>query len=443
MKEHIYFLGIGGIGMSALARYHLHIGNKVSGYDRYRSELCEKLESEGMDIHYEDRPDELATDIDRVVYTPAVPSSLGEFQELKSREIPFEKRALELGRISNRGISMAVAGTHGKTSITGILSHLMANSSKGCQAFLGGISKNFNSNVHFSGSDHFVLEADEYDRSFLQLTPNYLLISSVEADHLDIYGTDKQIRQSFLDLTSRVKTGGEILLREGVLPEVSAHRYSLVGGTAFYGENMSIEEGCFVFDLVHPKGVIRGIRFAYPGRHNLENAVGASGMALMAGVSEEDLKIGLESFFGMERRFDLQHSSESTIYIDDYAHHPTEISTTLRSIRELYPQRKMSVIFQPHLYSRTRDFAMGFGESLSLADEVFLVDIYPAREAPIAGVSSQLILENLSIGQKKLVDKTEFLEYLKSSPPELLVSMGAGDISEWVEPITKTLQSLD
>ncbi|HAS35627.1 MAG TPA: UDP-N-acetylmuramate--L-alanine ligase [Flavobacteriales bacterium] len=446
MKEHIYFLGIGGIGMSALARYHLHIGNKVSGYDRYRSSLCKSLEDEGMHIHYEDRSADLPQDLDRVVYTPAIPANLGEFQILEKSSTPMSKRAKELGHISNKGISMAVAGTHGKTSISCILAHLMAQSSFDCQAFLGGISKNFKSNVHFSSSKHYVLEADEYDRSFLQLEPNFLLISSIDADHLDIYGSSEEIQKGFSVLTQRLRPGGHLLLNEKIDPQLlteSKHFSYGLEDADFSAENIALTDGEFVFDLKHPEGKIEHLKLSYPGRHNLENAVGACAMALLAGVSGNEIREALGSFKGIERRFDLQLATDSCVYIDDYAHHPTEIETSLRSIRELYPNRKMEVLFQPHLYSRTRDFATEFGKALSEADAVFITDIYPAREAPLEGISSQLILEKVSASQKKLVDKDEFLEYLKSAQPELLVSMGAGDVSEWVEPITNCLQELD
>nr|AOE12574.1 UDP-N-acetylmuramate--alanine ligase [uncultured bacterium]CCF99918.1 UDP-N-acetylmuramate--L-alanine ligase [uncultured Flavobacteriia bacterium] len=446
MSEHIYFLGIGGIGMSALARYHAHKGNKVSGYDRYRSALCASLEQEGMQLHYEDRASALPDDIDRVVYTPAIPKSLGEFQFLEAGNIPMFKRAAELGHISNGGISMAVAGTHGKTSISCILAHLMAESSFDCQAFLGGISKNFKSNVHFSDSKHYVLEADEYDRSFLQLTPNFLLISSVDADHLDIYGNDEEIRKSFSDLIGQLKSKGNLVVNKhvklDVLGETKCATYGL-SDADFTASKITLSAGRFKFDLVHPEGTITAMSLSYPGRHNLENAIGACAMALLAGVSENELRTSLNSFSGIERRFDFQITTDSCIYIDDYAHHPTEIRAALNSIRELYPNRKLTVLFQPHLFSRTRDFAEEFGQALSEADVVFVTDIYPAREAPLAGISSQLILEKVSRSQKKLVDKDEFLEYLKSAKPELLVSMGAGDISEWVEPINKCLQIID
>ncbi len=437
--NHIYFVGIGGIGMSALARYFFATGKQVSGYDRHRSELCEALEAEGMEIHYSDSPDLIPTDIDYVVYTPAIPDSHQELQSLKNSDLPVLKRSEVLGRLVNERQSIAVAGTHGKTTISTMVAYIMSNSALGCTAFLGGISSNFDSNYHHSSDDWFVVEADEYDRSFHRLNPQHALISSIDPDHLDVYEDHTKMVRAFVEFADQSES---LLIRKDLEQHINRTHssYSITDEADYMASNIRIESGSYVFSL-RGKASIDNIELGLPGRHNVENAVAAAAICHELGIGGNIIRDSLSLFKGVQRRFDVRIKTDSLVFVDDYAHHPVEISSCLNSVKELFPNKKITAVFQPHLYTRTRDFAEEFAASLDLADELILLPIYPAREKEIEGVSSQLILDKVSISRKNILAKNEFLFYLKSTPPEVLVTLGAGDISELLYDIEKTLQS--
>ncbi|WP_423126461.1 UDP-N-acetylmuramate--L-alanine ligase [Gaoshiqia sp. Z1-71] len=450
----VYFLGIGGIGMSALARYFKHAGLQVSGYDRTETTLTKELVSEGIAIHYHDRPEWLAGQLKKeetlVVLTPAVPADLGERVFLEQQGFSIKKRSEVLGLICNQAKTCAVAGTHGKTTVSTMLAHILKTSRLDCTAFLGGISKNYQTNLLLSAkSEWMVAEADEFDRSFLRLFPDLAVITSMDADHLDIYGNHQAIIESFNAFVAQVKTGGAVVAKKG-LPihrERNTHirhfSYSLNEQADFYAENLSLADEAYRFDLVHPEGKINGIRLSYPGLMNVENAIAASSLALLAGVDETELKTALSSYQGVKRRFDLRYRSGNFILIDDYAHHPEELKATIRSVKEMFAGRWITGIFQPHLYSRTQDFADGFALELSYLDEVILLDIYPAREEPIPGVSSALIFDRLTSPYKQLIKKTELLAAAENLKPGVVLMMGAGDIDTLVGPVSQLLKEKD
>lgn len=448
--KQVYFLGIGGIGMSALARYFKHAGYEVSGYDRTETQLTRDLQSEGIDVHYDDRPDWLASHLKEdetlVVFTPAVPADLEERKFVEQNDYPLKKRSEVLGMICNKLRSCAVAGTHGKTSVTTMLAHILTTSSLGCTAFLGGISKNYQTNLLLNAdSDWVVAEADEFDRSFLKLFPNLAVITSMDADHLDIYGDHESIKESFRLFAGQVKIGGAVVAKKGLPlskdqnPEARFFTYSLNEEADFYAKNIELVDEAYQFDLVHPKGLIEGMTLNYPGLMNVENAIAASALALLAGVDSEALMLALSTYHGVRRRFDIRHRSENFILIDDYAHHPEELKATIGSVKAMFAGRKVTGIFQPHLYSRTRDFADGFARELDQLDEVILLDIYPAREKPIEGVTSNLIFEQLKNEHKKLITKQELEAEAKALEPGVILMMGAGDIDLLVEPVKNKL----
>jgi UDP-N-acetylmuramate--alanine ligase len=434
----IYFLGIGGIGMSALARYFNHNRVHVAGYDRTPSALTQQLESEGIEIHYSDEPSKIPSDVDICVFTPAVSSDLKEFEVIAARNIPMMKRSEVLGLITDSGFTIAVAGTHGKTSTTSLTAHLLKSANFAVNAFIGGISANYNSNILLADdSDLFVVEADEFDRSFLKLHPQSAVITSVDADHLDIYGDKEQLKHSFLDFSNQVSDF--LLVKESVKSEFMhphCYSYDLDSTTAdYHAANIELIDGTYHFDLVTPKSMIRNLELGIGGLHNVENAVAASALALNQGISEEFLKIGLHTFKGVQRRFEPIIISKKLIYIDDYAHHPEEIKACLTSLRKMYPNRRITAVFQPHLFTRTRDFADEFAIALALADQLLLLDIYPAREEPIAGITSQWLLDKVNLAEKKLVTKDELVQRLSDYNPQLIVTMGAGDIDRLVKEI--------
>ena len=442
MYKHIYFIGIGGIGMSAIARYYNTKGFKVSGYDKTPSPLTEALESEGIEIHYEDNIDFVPKSVEDtlVVYTPAIPKDMGELVYVQEQGYRVIKRSRMLGEITRGQRCMAVAGTHGKTTTSTLTSHLFTASGAGCSAFLGGISKNYDNNLLIHENDVVVVEADEFDRSFLQLFPEVAVITSMDADHLDIYGDEAHIREAFKAFAGQVS--GTVIAKYGldITPDdtkAQIKTYSFGNPQAdFYAAAL---EQAGHFDLHYPGGVIKDCVVGIPGWVNIENGVAAAAIALTYGIDPQEIKKALASFSGVKRRFDLQVKNDRHIYIDDYAHHPEEISAALSSIRKAYPGRKLTAAFQPHLYTRTRDFADEFAQALSSVDKLILLEIYPAREEPIPGVTSEIIFKNVTAPEKVLLRRDEFMKYMENEEVELFVTLGAGDIDRFVGPIAQLL----
>ncbi|MGE4586883.1 MAG: UDP-N-acetylmuramate--L-alanine ligase [Mangrovibacterium sp.] len=452
--KQVYFLGIGGIGMSALARWFHQAGFSVSGYDRTESSLTRTLVAEGIDIHYEDLPGLVEKKLNvretLVVCTPAVPAGLGELVWLKQNGFSVRKRSEVLGLICSRYHTCAVAGTHGKTTVSTMLAHMLQSSGIGCTAFLGGISKNYGSNLLVSPSSPWaVAEADEFDRSFLQLTPALAVITSMDADHLDIYGNYRAVQEAFQAFACRLKPEGSLVWKKGLpmnrerLPIRRTYTYALKGPADFYAEGLRLENEAYCFDLRCPGVRIREVRMSYPGLHNVENAVAAASLAWLAGVKSEVIRRALAGYRGVKRRFDIRYRSRNFLLIDDYAHHPEELKATIGAVRSMFPGRKVTGIFQPHLYSRTRDFAVEFAAQLSRLDRLLLLDIYPAREKPLPGISSALILEKVEHGQKQLVGKKELAEAVGRLNPGVILMMGAGDIENLVQPVSEQLKRMD
>jgi UDP-N-acetylmuramate--alanine ligase len=438
----VYFLGIGGIGMSALARYFKFIGKEVAGYDKTRTPLTTELENLGMTVHYEDTAD-LIPEVFRsvegtlVVYTPAIPSEHGEWHYFKANGFIIKKRAEVLGIITRDTFCFAVAGTHGKTTTSCILAHLLKETGTPLTAFLGGISEDFNSNFLLEGSSFSVVEADEFDRSFLQLSPDVACITSMDADHLDIYGDSAALEESFREFAKRLKPNGKLFVRNG-LP-LKGITYGIEDNADYCIRNIRIEHGTYIFDLGTPETTLEGVRFNKPGRHNLLNGLVAFAMAIQAGPPLDRLVEALGSFKGVQRRFSYKIREEALVFIDDYAHHPAEISAVYEAIEEMHPNKKVLVVFQPHLFSRTRDFGAEFAKSLSRFDSILLLDIYPAREKPIPGITSQWLLELIDNPAKKLVQKETLLAEIKRQDPQVLVTLGAGDIGLEVETLKRAL----
>lgn len=461
----IYFLGIGGIGMSAIARYFLSKGKSVAGYDKTSTLLTDSLQKEGAKIHFTDSSEEVKKLIkpylsDRIlfIYTPAVPKSSIIYQYLEKEGFQLFKRSALLGFITNDTFTAAVAGTHGKTTTSTMLAHLLMDSGYHCTAFLGGISTNYSSNFlsKDQGSRQIVhdknfptvVEADEFDRSFLQLAPDIAAITSVDPDHLDIYGTGKEMITSFEEFTSCIKPGGVLITRKGlnyqpnVKDGVEVLTYSIGEHADFFASEIQIIDGKYHFSLQSVIENIKEIKVGLPGLHNVENAVAAAAMAQKMGLSASSIKKGLQSFKGVKRRFEYILEAGNKVYIDDYAHHPRELEACIRSVKQLFPNKKITGIFQPHLFSRTRDFAKGFAESLGLLDELLLMEIYPARELPIQGINSAYLLDLVHLDKKRLLNPTEVLEAIEDSSIEVLLTLGAGDIDQLVEPIKNKLISL-
>jgi UDP-N-acetylmuramate--alanine ligase len=441
--ENVYFVGIGGIGMSAIARYFKSIGKNVFGYDRTQTRLTNELLTEGIGITFQEEVNQIPSVYQSrnntlVVYTPAIPSNHPQLIYFQEQQFTCKKRSQVLGLLSDCLNGIGIAGTHGKTTVTTIIAHIFKTSSLDCNAFLGGISQNYQTNLLLSKESPWViLEADEFDRSFLQLHPQVAVVTSMDADHLDIYGDKAELEKSFQTYVSQIKKNGFLIRKKGLVLDHNPEKnftYSLGEKADYYAENIHLTDGFYQFDLVHPEGRIKDVLFSYPGKINVENAIAASAVALLCGVEEQELKKALSTFKGVRRRFDYQIRNEKIVFIDDYAHHPKELWESISSVKELYPHKKVTGIFQPHLYSRTRDFAEEFAKSLNLLDEVILLDIYPAREAPIEGVSSDLIFKNLSI-PSKLCTKDELLHLLDEKDFEVLLTLGAGDIDKLVQPI--------
>jgi UDP-N-acetylmuramate--alanine ligase len=450
--DNIYFLGIGGIGMSALARWFMKKGLKVSGYDRTSTTLTSELEKEGMRIHFEDRVDLIPKDVIEqkektlVIFTPAIPKDHLGYNFLKDQEYTILKRSEVLGLITKGYKTIGVAGTHGKTTTSSMVAHILKVAGKDMVGFLGGITTNYQSNLVMQGDVSsetlVVVEADEFDRSFLRLFPQIAIITSADADHLDIYGDHESLITSFQDYIKQINSGGDLIIHESIaerlaegVGHVTKHIYSMSRGQFFAG-NITASSGFFEFDL-HGFGKVERIKLGVPGFHNIENAIAASVAATLCGISVATVKKALESFTGVKRRFEFVVKGKKVVYVDDYAHHPTEIEAFLKSMKSMYPRRKLTVIFQPHLYSRTRDFAEGFSKSLSLADELVLMDIYPARELPIPGVDSDMIFQAITSPVKMRSGKKELMEKLEALDLDVIVTVGAGDIDTFVEPIRK------
>lgn len=436
----VYFLGIGGIGMSALARFFKNIGKEVAGYDKTPTELTERLIAEGISITFEDSLDTMMINPDLLVFTPAIPKNHLQLNEYKDKGFRLYKRAEVLGLIANSMFNISIGGSHGKTSTSSITAHIFKNSGEDVAAFLGGIAVNYQSNF-LQGNKYAIAEADEFDRSFLQLNPNILLLTSIDTDHLDIYGSFENILASFKLFTHNLRPNGKLILnsrvdKSVVHPNQSVFYYSLDDEKAdFYGHNIKIENGAYIFDVKTPNGLWTNLVSNYGGRHNIENAVGALSIAFFAGIKEEKIRTAIESFKGVKRRFEVHIKRDNKVYIDDYAHHPREIDATLSAVKELYPNKKITACFQPHLFSRTNDLYKEFGESLSKIDQVILLDIYPARELPMEGVTSQLIFDCIVGADKYLITKSQLLPLLENLNTEVFVTIGAGDIDTMIQPI--------
>lgn len=452
--KNVYFLGIGGIGMSALARYFKFTGRNVAGYDRTPTALTNALQAEGIDVHFEDDirniPKNWNPANTLAVFTPALPDDHRELSWFREKPIGLLKRAKVLGLICNEKNGIAVAGTHGKTTVSTMVATILNKTTAGCGAFLGGISKNFGTNLLLPKEDSpwIVAEADEFDRSFLNLQPQLALVTSIDADHLDIYGEKEKIVESFEKFISQIRPDGKLVLKKGVdlnVAKTSAEvfSYSLKENTDFATVNLklNLEGGFYVFDLKTPDGIIANCKMNYPGLVNVENAVGAASLAWLAGVSANEIKAGLEEYQGVVRRFDVRFKNEKQVFIDDYAHHPEELKAVITSVKALYPTREITGIFQPHLYSRTRDFSTEFAASLDLLDSAVLLPLYPARELPIPGVSSEIIFKQMKLENKVLATKTETLELLKNRNTDIVLTMGAGDIDGIAGNIIDILKS--
>ena len=443
IKEHIiYFLGIGGIGMSALARYFIAKGYQVHGYDRTPTSLTNHLEEEGMIIHFHENIELIPAETGLVIYTPAIPATNTEYQYLIKSGVRMMKRAEVLGMLSSEYKTIACAGTHGKTTTSTMLAYLLQQSLIGCQAFLGGISRNFDNNLLISETSPFmVVEADEYDRSFLHLHPFIAIITSTDSDHLDIYGNHESVQDAFSDFSQNIVPQGSLIIKKGiVLPlenplECNVYSYAVNEEADYYANNLSLENGLYHFDFNYPNGKISNLTLGIPGLYNVENAVAALAAALLAEVTPEELSAGLSIFRGVNRRFDIRINQNNLVYIDDYAHHPEELNACIGSARAMFPERKLTGIFQPHLFTRTRDFAVEFAKSLSMLDEILLLPIYPARELPIPGITSEMLLSLIDHENKRLVQKDEIPGLFAGEKIEVLLTMGAGDIDTLVEPI--------
>ena len=446
----VYFIGAGGIGMSAIARYFIKKGLVVAGYDKTPSDLTKRLEKEGMLIHYVENIDEIPHTCKKkesclVIYTPAIPESHQELRYFRENGFEIQKRAQVLGTLTQAHKGLCVAGTHGKTTTSTMCAHIMHQSRLDCNAFLGGISKNYGTNYILSDSDYVVIEADEFDRSFHWLRPWMSVITSTDPDHLDIYGTKEAYLDSFRHYTELIQPGGALIIhrnlemQENLQKGVTRYDYSLSEGD-FHAENICIENGEITFDFISPIESVKNVQLGQPIPINIENGIAAMAMAQLNGCTAKELKYGMQTYGGVDRRFDFKIKTDRLVFLSDYAHHPKEIYQSAKSIRELYKDKHITAIFQPHLYTRTRDFYMDFADALSQLDEVILTEIYPARELPIEGVTSQLIYDNLKEGVKKeMIQKDQVLDYVKTHDFEVLIVLGAGDLDNYVPQITKLL----
>lgn len=445
--KNAYFIGIGGIGMSAIARYFKFKGLNVAGYDKTESELTDTLQKEGIDVHYVDNVDFIPKDIENtlVVYTPAIPHDLKELNYVMDNGYNVFKRSKVLGEITDGERCLAVSGTHGKTTTSTLTAHILDESGEGCSAFLGGISKNYGTNLLMSHTPTVVVEADEFDRSFLQLHPEIAVITAMDADHLDIYGDLEHVHEAFKAFASQVS--GTVIAKLGLditSKDTNAKilRYHYNDPKAdFYARNPQPDKlGYFSFDIVWPGGVIEGVKCGTPGWVNVENSVAAAAICLTYGLKPQAIKHAIGTFQGVKRRLDIHVNTEKISYIDDYAHHPKELSTAISSMRDIFPGRKLTAIFQPHLYTRTRDFADDFAAALSKVDKLILLDIYPAREEPIPGVTSEIIFDKVTAPEKVMLHKEELMGYLEKEPVDVLITFGAGNIADFIAQITELLE---
>ena len=450
-----YFLGAGGIGMSALVRYFNHYGKTVHGYDKTQTDLTKQLQSEGSQLHFHEDVElvkELFSKYKKedilVIYTPAVPKDHAEFMYLQEHGFQLQKRAWVLGEITKQFKTIAIAGTHGKTTTTTLTTHILKTAGINCFAFLGGISQNYNTNLLLGDANdkdaYVVVEADEYDRSFLTLHPYITVITSVDADHLDIYGDKDAMHQTYTQFASQVQKGGFLIVKKNVDNDLRLKDkrlvYSLNLDTEYSANSIEIIDGEFCYNINSPIEPVSHLAIGLPGLHNVENSIAAIAVAQQLGIKGDVINKALRSFKGVKRRFDYRVKSKSVVYIDDYAHHPEELRAAITAAKQLYPDKKVTGIFQPHLFTRTRDFADGFAESLDLLDVCVLLDIYPAREKPIEGINSQMLLDKMKSKEKFLVKKENVLEFLKTHPPQVVMTLGAGDIDSLIEPIEKMLK---
>jgi UDP-N-acetylmuramate--alanine ligase len=444
--QRVFLIGIGGIGMSGLARYFKKRGCVVCGYDKTGTPLTETLMNEGIPIVFMDDEDSIQVSFlendpnTLIIYTPAIPSDSNIMNFFRDGEFTMKKRSEVLGIISKGMFTIAIAGTHGKTTTSSIVAHVLKDSGYDCSAFLGGIATNYDSNVLFGDNNTMVVEADEYDRSFLTLHPDIAIVTSMDADHLDIYGDKSQLVESFQQFASQLKEGGRLIYKEG-LDLTGGKTYSASVVADIQAVNVRIKEGSFYFDFKNANGVIDNIKLGLPGLHNIENAVAAIEVALHLGITPDKIRQALANFLGVKRRFEYVVKLPNHIYIDDYAHHPEELRACIQAVKSLYPNKKLTAIFQPHLFTRTRDFADGFAEVLSMIDDLIMLDIYPARELPIEGVNSAMILDNIKNPAKQILSKQDAIEYIRTNKPELLLTVGAGDIDTLIQPLKTILQN--
>lgn len=445
--KRIYFIGIGGIGMSALARYFNTQGVFVSGYDKTPTPLTDDLQKEGIQIHFEDDLNQIDKEATVIVYTPAIPADHGELNFFKDNGYQVVKRSDVLNWITENAFTIGIAGTHGKTTTTSMTAHILRDTGYGCNAFLGGIASNYDTNFWSHEKNVVVVEADEYDRSFLKLSPNIAVITAVDPDHLDIYGTPEEVLKAFGQYADKIKPGGTLIQKWGTTVETSSqqktiHTYGYDKNEAsFHTQNLKVVDGSYIFDIVHPKGVLENITLNMGGLHNVENATAAIAIALTLGIEDDKIKNAVSSFKGVKRRFEYKVKTASKILIDDYAHHPEELNALISGVRSIFPNEKMVLVFQPHLYSRTQDQCDGFVATLDQADEVILLPIYPARELPIPGVTSDMLLDKMKLQHKRLMSKEELMNWAASTQDKLIVMAGAGDIDACITKVQAILNT--
>ncbi len=432
--------------MSGLARYFKKRGCVVCGYDKTCTPLTAALMNEGIPVVFQDEVENIPFSFEQkdpntlVIYTPAIPKDSAILNRFKSGGFVFKKRSEVLGIISKGMFTIAVAGTHGKTTTSSMIAHVLKDSGYDCSAFLGGIASNYNSNVLFGENNTMVVEADEFDRSFLTLHPDIAIVTSMDADHLDIYGDKSHLEESFKQFTSQLKPGGKLLYRKG-LNLKNGETYAANTVADIQAVNVRVENGSFYFDFKNGEMIIENIEMGLPGLHNIENAVAAAEVALKLGIRPDKICAALGNFKGVKRRFEYIVKSKDSVYIDDYAHHPEELRACIQAVKTLYPDKKLTTVFQPHLFTRTRDFADGFAEVLGMTDELIMLDIYPARELPIAGVNSEMILDKIDLSKKRILSKHDVIDYVREEKPELLLTVGAGDIDTLIEPLKKVLEN--
>ena len=444
--KRVYLIGIGGIGMSGLARYFKKRGCVVCGYDKTCTSLTAALRNEGIPVVFHDEIGNIPlsfqeTDANTlIIYTPAIPKDSLLLNFFKSGGFALKKRSEVLGIISKGMFTIAVAGTHGKTTTSSMIAHVLKDSGYDCSAFLGGIATNYESNVLFGNNNTMVVEADEFDRSFLTLHPDIAIVTSMDADHLDIYGDKSHLIESFKQFTSQLKPGGKLLYRKG-LDLSNGHTYAASAVADIQAVNVRVKNGSFHFDFKNEQLIIENIEMGLPGLHNIENAVAAIEVALQLGIHPDKIRTALGNFKGVKRRFEYIVKSEGHVYIDDYAHHPEELRACIQAVKTLYPNKKLTTVFQPHLFTRTRDFAEGFAEVLGMTDELIMLDIYPARELPIPGVNSEMILDRINLSKKRILSKHDVIDFVRDERPELLLTVGAGDIDTLIEPLKQLLEN--